>query len=92
MELTTLTIGTHRFLLRVDVDVDAFQSELLAMVRDGGGVIEIPTAGTDRVDALVTPGVPLLFEHRPISEDGSDSGWSVSVPYSPWDEFDTFYA
>ncbi|WP_165068120.1 hypothetical protein [Marisediminicola senii] len=92
MELTTLTIGTHRFLLRVDVDIDAFQAELLATVRDGGGVIEIPTAGTDRVDALVTPGVPLLFEHRHISEDGADSDWNGSTPFVPWDEFDTYLA
>ena len=87
MELTTITIGTHSFVLRASADLDALRAELLRAVRDGGGIVEIPAAGSDRVSTFMSAGVPVLFEQRLMCNDGADAGWNDETPIPWWDEF-----
>ena len=62
MIITTLAIGDRRFRLPQDVHVSSLEEELLDAMRAGGGVVAIPIAGLLPVRAIVTPGLPVLFE------------------------------
>lgn len=62
MVITPLTIGERRFQLTSEARVSQLEHELLTAMRAGGGMVVIPAAGQDEVHALVTPGLPLVFE------------------------------
>ena len=70
MIITTLAIGDRRFRLLQDADVANLEDELVAAMRAGGGTVSIPAAGAHSVRAIVTPGLPVLFESSEEYEIG----------------------
>lgn len=70
MIITTLTIGERRFRLTQTADLLVLEDELVTAVRAGGGIVPIPASGSQSVRALVTPGLPVLFESSEESEPG----------------------
>jgi hypothetical protein len=75
MQLQTVSIGTHLFTLRPDARVRHLQKALAKLIRRGGGLIDVPVAGSDAVTVLVSPGLPVVFRTREVDDD--DEGASV---------------
>ncbi len=86
MRVARLVVGQREYSLAADADVDEFEGALLEAVRSGGAVIEVPVAGDLRVEALITPGVPVVVESRDVIRPIAES--FVEDPSTAWfDEF-----
>lgn len=78
---TTVTIDHTKFFLAQSTDVDVLEDEMIAAVRDGGGLIHFTEVGNRRVTALVTPGVGMLLGAREVAADGRDDG-DLNAPFT----------
>lgn len=70
MNLVSVQIGNRQFHLDHAADVAGLQIQLIEAVRQGGGMVTIPVARREElVEALVSPGSPIVFETRFVSAE-----------------------
>ena len=86
MQAYTLTVGERQFRLHTPLDVSEFTGRLIAAVREGGGMIDLPVAGESVVSVLVSPGLCVVLETRDVGDLGADG--ADPVPWSGIDEVD----
>lgn len=87
MQAYTLTVGERQFRLRTPLDVSEFTGRLIASIREGGGMVDLPVAGEAVVSVLVSPGICVVLETREVDElVGADPADPVS--WSGIDELD----
>jgi hypothetical protein len=83
MDLHTVSIGMHTFTLVPDIEIALFQEQLTELMRQGGGMIDIPTPGPEQVSALLPPGVPVMFCTQQVEGDDvapEDDDWILTYP------------
>lgn len=69
MQAVTLSIGDRQFRLRMTTDLAEFSARLVAAVRSGGGMVDIPVAGAVGVRVLVSPGMSIVLETYEVDPD-----------------------
>lgn len=87
MQAFTLSIGERQFRLRSSFDVAEFSGRLVAAVRSGGGMVDIPVAGDGRLSALVSPGVNIVLETHEV-EPGPVFEKATTVPWTGADDLE----
>jgi hypothetical protein len=87
MQQLVLSIGARTFSLLLGFDRIKLEKELVTAARDGGGMVEIPTAGRQSIRALVTPGLAVTLETTE-SADNLRSVPALDDQHSFADEFD----
>lgn len=74
LNLVSLQIGNRLFHLDHAADVAGLQTQLTEAVQQGGGMVTIPVARREeQVEALVSPGLHIIFETRFV--DAGAEGW-----------------
>lgn len=82
MKRYTTTIGSKSYVLAQGHDIDELRSRMLDAVRGGGGFVEFVVLGNRRISALVTAGLPVIFEEAEVEEDSRDTG-NLAHPFTP---------
>lgn len=77
-----LTIEKHEYLLDPAMDVDALQLEICDAMRRGGGIVSFETSTNRPYTAIVSPGVPVIFESIAVPDHDD----SVDVLADPMGE------
>lgn len=70
----TLTLGPNRYALRVGTSARQLEKRIVSAMRRGAGVIRLPLASGEKVDAVVTPGLPVLVERTHVSKRAEETG------------------
>jgi hypothetical protein len=84
MQRHSLTISGYRYWLAQNGDTDALKQAAIEAVRDGGGVIDFVAVGNKTISALVSSGVPVIFEIEEVDVDERDTG-DVNHPFDEYD-------
>lgn len=87
MQAFTLSIGDRQFRLRTSFDVTEFSARLIAAVRAGGGMVDIPVAGNGQLTALVSPGVSIVLETHEV-DPGPAFEKAMTVPWVGADDLE----
>lgn len=85
MHALTVVLGPHRYALRTGISARRLENRIVTAMRRGAGIVRLPLASGDDVDAVVTPAVPVLVERtHPVV-----SAVPVTAPEPPvdWPEF-----
>lgn len=62
MHALTVTLGPHSYPLRPGTNARRLESRIVAAMRRGAGIVRLRLATGDEVDAVVTPGLPVLVQ------------------------------
>ena len=81
---TTVTIEGKSYGLSQGEDVAALKEASTRAAQDGGGLIDFVVVGNRSVSALVSPGVPVIFEEIEVPDDERDTG----DVHEPWDDIE----
>ncbi|MFD3443840.1 hypothetical protein ACFDTO_04490 [Microbacteriaceae bacterium 4G12] len=96
MTFSTVSVAGNLYVLPQDADVEDLRSRLVSAVRDGGGIVPIPSIRHHAVHILVSVGVPVIFEEHleepePNDSPAGDDAWYRSVfDDHEWDGLDRF--
>ena len=85
MHALTVVLGPHRYALRAGVSARRLENRIVAAVRRGAGIVRLPLASGDEIDAVVTPAVPILVERGRACADAEAS--SLLEPPVEWPDF-----
>jgi hypothetical protein len=75
-----MIVQTHRYWLAQGHDIEQLKNAATEAVRDGGGMIDVVIVGNKIVSALISPGLPVLFESEEVDVDDRDTG-DVGFPF-----------
>ncbi|MCM6762811.1 hypothetical protein NB037_10325 [Rathayibacter sp. ZW T2_19] len=81
---TTVTIDGKTYGLSQGADVTGLKASTTEASRAGGGMVDFVVVGNRQVSALVSPGVPVIFEDVEVPDDDRDTG----DVQEPWDDID----
>ncbi|MWV48011.1 hypothetical protein GRS96_01825 [Rathayibacter sp. VKM Ac-2803] len=81
---TTVTIDGKTYGLSQGEDIDALKESSSHAAQAGGGLVEFVVVGNRSVSALVSPGVPVIFEEIEVPDDDRDTG----DVHEPWDDIE----
>jgi len=81
---TTVTIDGKTYGLSQGADVAGLKQSTTEASRAGGGMVEFVVVGNRQVSALVSPGVPVIFEDHDVPDDDRDTG----DVQEPWDDIE----
>jgi hypothetical protein len=88
MDTLTLTLGDRRFLLRPGTSARRLERRLVAAMRCGAGVVRLPLASGEHVDAVVSSALPVTVERISASADAAqDEEWRYVEQPVEWGEF-----
>lgn len=75
-----MIVQARRYWLAQGNDIDQLKEAATEAVRDGGGTIDVVVVGNRTVSALLSPGLPVLFECEEVDVDDRDTG-DVGFPF-----------
>lgn len=84
MHALTVVLGPHRYALRAGVSARRLENRIVTAMRRGAGIVRLPLASGEDVDAVVTPAVPVLVE-RATCEGGASR--ELLEPPVDWPDF-----
>lgn len=86
MQLTTLVIGTQRYLF--DADVEELKQNVLEALRSGGGFVTLAAPAGRRVDVLITSSISARIEFSE-HEDPVEAGAVGPTPLA-FDDYEDY--
>jgi hypothetical protein len=87
---TAITIDRTRFFLAQGRDPSELQNEMKLAVQTGGDFVRFIEVGNRAVTALISPGVPVIFEEEEVGIDERDTGDEGSPFAAPPEAHRTF--
>ncbi|MFC4242683.1 hypothetical protein ACFOYW_04795 [Gryllotalpicola reticulitermitis] len=79
----TLTLGPNHYALRSGTSARRLEKRIMTALRRGAGVLRLPLANGDHVDAVVSPGLPVFIERRHVTRGAT----IVEEPPVDWPSF-----
>lgn len=83
MQRHSLTIDGRRYWLAQASDTDALKVATTKAVREGGGIVDFVVVGNRTISAVVSGGVPVVFESEEVGADDRDTG-DVNCPFDDY--------
>ena len=89
MPTNRMTIENTEYVLAGSVDVAALQERILDAMRNGGGIVTFDAVRGRSLTAIVSPGVPVVFESvdAPGEEQARPVGEEDLFAVEDWETF-----
>lgn len=88
MERHTVNIAGTTFVLAQGTNIDTTKNAVVQAVRAGGDLVDLVVFGNEKVSALVSPGVAVLFRSLTVDTDNRDTG-DTDFPFAHFDSYDS---
>ncbi|WP_167260750.1 hypothetical protein [Frigoribacterium endophyticum] len=90
MERHAVIIAGATFILAQGADIADIRAAVVQAARSGGDLVDLVVYGNEKVSALVTPGVPVLFRSQIVDAEDRDTG-DTALPFTDFDSYEAAF-